>query len=49
MAGTLTGATFVEVVSLTNPTKAPDGCSFYVEDVAFAYGSDCQTAPAPAP
>ena len=42
--GTLTGAHFVAVAGLMNPTLVPNGCAFDVPMITFAYGATC---PAP--
>ena len=39
--GTLTGAHFVAVAGLMNPTLVPNGCAFDVPTITFAYGDVC--------
>ncbi|HVV85001.1 MAG TPA: hypothetical protein VHE35_18180 [Kofleriaceae bacterium] len=41
--GTLTDAHFAQVAGIMNPTLVPDGCSFDVPSVTFAYGDVCPT------
>lgn len=42
-SGTATNVTFTGVEGLMNPTIDPDGCSFLVESVTFAFGEACTT------